>query len=73
MIVEGTTPQLRDLTAEQRDALHTVYLSITPLHHLKFDECLADRGIQICLWNVAKARQKKRARQAAAEEVFQLK
>lgn len=68
-----TTPQRRDLTAEQREELRCVYVSVPALHHLTFDEALADRSILICLWNLAKARRKTRARLAAAAEYFDLR
>lgn len=72
MIIKGATPQLQDLTDEQRAELHAVYAGLTALHHLAFEECLHDRSILICLWNVAQARAKTRARLRAATEGFEL-
>ena len=72
MICKGTTPQLSAITAEQRAELQAVWVGINALHHLSFDECLHDRSILICLWNVSQARAKTRARLRAAAELFEL-
>jgi hypothetical protein len=66
------TPALKDLTDDQRADLRAVYATLPALHHLTFDECLTETSIRICLWNVACARRKTRARLAAAVQVFQL-
>lgn len=66
------TPQVHELTTEQREELRAVYVTVDALHHLTFTEALNERAILICLWNVAQARRKTRARMAAAAAVFQL-
>lgn len=71
-VVKGPTPQLSALTVEQITELHAVYAGLSALHHLTFDECLRDRSILICLWNVAQARAKTRARMRAAIQIFEL-
>jgi hypothetical protein len=71
-VITGPCPWPLDLTTEQRDAMRAIYVSTSALHHLSFDECLIDTSIRICLWNCAKAREKARARTAAAAEYFQL-
>jgi hypothetical protein len=68
-----TTPKLAELTADQRAELHAVYASVASLHHIPFELALADTAIRICLWNVAQARRKVRARQRAAAEFFELR
>lgn len=68
-----TTPPYAQLTQEQREDLRGVYVSLSSLHHLSFEACLVDTAIRICLWNVAQARRKTRARKAAAAEYFELR
>lgn len=68
----GTTPAAEDLTAEERDELYAVYLTIPSLHHISFSLTLQDSATRICLWNVAHARRKTRARKTAAVDVFEL-
>lgn len=68
-----TTPAYKDLTAEQREELRAVYVTVHNLHHIPFEHCLLDTAFRICLWNVAQARRRKRARLAAATQVFELK
>lgn len=62
------------ITTQQRLELFAVYLSLPDLHHIEFDEALADTALYICLKNTAEARKRAKlaSRRAANDTPFEL-
>lgn len=66
------TPALDQLTPQDRADMHAVYAGIRALHHMTFEQALADTATRICLYRTAQASRTARQERAAAAAPFAL-